>query len=190
MSERASITELLVEWNQGSRAALEELTPHVYRELHMLARKYLSRGRPNQTLQPTALINEAYLRLIDQSQPVHFQNRSHFFGIAARLMRIVLVDYARAHYAAKRGRGMAATVMLEETAALAPTRAPDVLALDDALRQLAHFDERKAKVVELRFFGGLTREEIATSLGLTIATVKRDLRLAEAWLRRYLAHRG
>ena len=147
-----SITQLLAEWNQGSRLALDELTPQVYRELHMLARKYLSRGRPNQTLQPTALINEAYLRLIDQSQPVHFENRSHFFGIAARLMRVVLVDYARAHYAAKRGSGTAPTVMLEETAALAPS-APDVLQLDDALRQLANVDERKANVIELRFFG-------------------------------------
>jgi RNA polymerase sigma factor (TIGR02999 family) len=190
MSERPSITQLLVEWNQGSRAALDELTPHVYRELHMLARKYLSRARPNQTLQPTALINETYLRLIDQSQPVHFESRSHFFGIAARLMRIVLVDYARAHYAAKRGRGMAGTLMLDETAALAPSRAPDVLKLDDALRQLALFDERKAKVIELRFFGGLTRDEIAATLGLTIATVKRDLRMAEAWLRRYLSHQA
>ena len=117
------------EWNQGDRSALDELTPHVYRELHMLARKYLSRGRPNQTLQATALINEAYLRLIDQSQPVHFENRSHFFGIAARLMRIVLVDYARAHYAAKRGRGTATMVAIEETAALAPKQAPDVLKL-------------------------------------------------------------
>jgi RNA polymerase sigma factor (TIGR02999 family) len=187
MSEGPSITQLLVEWNQGSRAALDELTPHVYRELHMLARKYLRRGRPNQTLQPTALINEAYLRLIDQSQPVHFENRSHFFGIAARLMRIVLVDYARAHYAAKRG-GTAVTLMLEETAALTPRGAPDVLKLDDALRQLADFDKRKANVIELRFFGGLTRDEIAATLGLTIATVKRDLRLAEAWLRRYWAH--
>src|SRR5215470_782708 len=160
MAERRSITQLLAEWNQGSRAALDELTPQVYRELRMLARKYLSRGRPNQTLQPTALINEAYLRLIDQSQPIHFENRSHFFGIAARLMRLVLVDYARAHYAAKRGRGTAATVTLDQTAALAPSQAPDVLKLDDALRQLALFDERKAKVIELRFFGGLTREEI------------------------------
>src|SRR5215831_7615117 len=119
MAERRSITQLLVDWNQGSRAALDELTPQVYRELHMLARKYLGRGRPNQTLQATALINEAYVRLIDQSQPVHLENRSHFFGVAARLMRLVLVDYARAHYAAKRGRGTAATVTLEETAALA-----------------------------------------------------------------------
>jgi RNA polymerase sigma factor (TIGR02999 family) len=103
-------------------------------------------------------------------------------------MRIVLVDYARAHYAAKRGRGAATIVAIEEIAALAPKQAPDVLELDDALRQLAILDERKAKVIELRFFGGLTREEIATTLGLTVSTVKRDLRLAEAWLRRYFAH--
>jgi RNA polymerase sigma factor (TIGR02999 family) len=190
MGERPSITQLLAEWNPGSRTALDELTPQVYRELHMLARKYLSRGRPNQTLQPTALINEAYLRLIDQSERVHFENRSHFFGIAARLMRLVLVDYARAHYAAKRGRGTAAVVTLDETAALARNQAPDVLQLDDALGQLATLDERKAKVIELRFFGGLTRDEIASTLGLTTATVKRDLRLAEAWLRRYFAHQA
>ena len=190
MGQRRSITQLLMEWNKGNRSALDELTPHVYRELHMLARKYLSRGRPNQTLQPTALINEAYLRLIDQSQPVHFENRSHFFGIAARLMRIVLVDYARAHYAAKRGRGTATFVSIAETAALVPNQAPDVLKVDDALRQLAILDVRKAQVIELRFFGGLTREEIATALGLTTATVKRDLRFAEAWLRRYLAHQA
>jgi RNA polymerase sigma factor (TIGR02999 family) len=190
MSEHPSITQLLAEWNQGSRAALDELTAQVYRELHILARKYLNRGRPNQTLQPTALINEAYLRLIDQSEPVHFENRSHFFGIAARLMRIVLVDYARAHYAAKRGRGTVAMVTLDETAALVRNQAPDVLQLDDALRQLATLDERKAKVIELRFFGGLTRDEIARTLGLTTATVKRDLRLAEAFLRRYFAHQA
>jgi RNA polymerase sigma factor (TIGR02999 family) len=189
MGEHPSITQLLGEWNKGNRAALDELTPHVYRELHILARKYLSRGRPNQTLQPTALINEAYLRLIDQSQPVHFENRSHFFGIAARLMRIVLVDYARAHYAAKRGRG-ATFVTIEETAALVANQAPDVLKVDEALRHLAILDERKSKVIELRFFGGLTREEISIALGLTTATVKRDLRLAEAWLRRYIAHQA
>src|SRR5215467_12727312 len=171
MAERSTITRLLGEWNQGNRAALDELTPHVYRELHILARKYLSRGRPNQTLQPTALINEAYLRLIDQSRPVHFENRSHFFGIAARLMRIVLVDYARAHHAAKRGRGTL-VVTLDETAVLARKQAPDVLQLDDALRRLAILDERKAKVIELRFFGGLTRDEVASTLGLTTATVK------------------
>ena len=188
MGERPSVTQLLAKWNRGDRAALDELTPQVYRELHMLARKYLSRGRPNQTLQPTALINEAYLRFIDQSEPVQFENRSHFFGIAARLMRLVVVDYARAHYAAKRGGGAAATVMLDETAALARNRALDVLQLDDALRRLATLDERKAKVIELHFFGGLTRDEIAGTLGLTTATVKRDLRLAEAWLRRYFAH--
>jgi RNA polymerase sigma factor (TIGR02999 family) len=184
-----SITQLLAEWNQGSRSALDELTPQVYRELHMLARKYLSRGRPNQTLQPTALINEAYLRLIDQTEPVRFENRSHFFGIAARLMRLVLVDYARAHHAAKRGRGIA-VVTFDETAAVTRNQAPDVLQLDEALRQLATLDERKAKVIELRFFGGLTRDEIAITLGLTTATVKRDLRLAEAWLRRYFVHQA
>src|SRR5262245_7658786 len=126
MAEPASITQLLVDWSSGNRAALDELTPHVQRELHALARSYLNRNRRNQTLQPTALINELYLRLIDQSQPVQWDGRSHFFGIAARLMRQILIDYARARRAAKRGGG-AVAVTLEETAALSPhNQAPDI----------------------------------------------------------------
>jgi RNA polymerase sigma-70 factor, ECF subfamily len=157
----------------------------VQRELHALARTYLSRGR-RQTLQPTALINEVYLRLIDQSQLPPWQSRAHFFGIAARLMRHILVDYARAHHAAKRG-GTAVVVTLPETVAFAPSsHASDLLEVDEALSHLAQVDERKARVIELRYFGGMSREEIATACGLTLATVKRDLRLAEAWLRRDL----
>ena len=140
---------------------------------------------PHSTLQPTALINEAYLRLIGQSEPMHFENRAHFFGIAARLMRTTLVDYTRERLAAKRGGG-AWTVTLQDTAALSANRLPDVLALDQALIALAQVDDRKARVVEMRYFAGMSREEIATALALTIPTVKRDLRLAEAWLRRYL----
>jgi len=154
-------------------------------ELRSLARTYLRRGRRNQTLQPTALINEVYLRLIDQTQPLHWEGRAHFFGIAARLMRHVLVDYARAHGAVKRGGGVVA-VTLDEMVVFSPHCTPDLLEVDDALARLAQVDERKARVVELRYFGGLSREEIATACGLTLATVKRDLRLAEAWLRRDL----
>jgi RNA polymerase sigma-70 factor (ECF subfamily) len=185
MTEPPSITRLLIDWSNGNRAALEELTSHVYRELHALARTYLDRDRRNQTLEPTALINEVYLRLIDQSQPIQWESRSHFFGIAARLMRRVLVDYGRAHRALKRG-GDAVFVTLEETAALSPNRAPDILEVDEALSKLAEVDERKAKVIELHYFGGMTREEIARASSLSIATVKRDLRLGEAWLQRHL----
>ena len=189
MAEAASITQLLILWSAGKRSALDELTPQVHRELHALARTYLSRNRRNQTLQPTALINEMYVRLIDQSQPVQWEDRSHFFGIAARLMRHILVDYARSHGAIKRG-GEAIAVTLEETTGFSSHQhAPDVRDVDAALTRLAKVDERKAKVIELRYFGGMTREEIACAAGLTLATVKRDLRLGEAWLRRDLSGR-
>ena len=186
MDGSASVSQLLIAWGRGEPAALAQLTPRVYRELHKLARAYLRRGRPNQTLQPTALINEAYLRLLDQSEPVQWENRAHFYGIAARLMRMILVDHARARDAAKRG-GAGAAVTLDECRAVSPGRAPDVLEIDEALDRLAAVDERKAKVIELRYFGGMDREEVAAALGLTLSTVKRDLRLGEAWLRRFLA---
>ena len=185
MEAAVPVTELLTAWSQGNRAALDQLTPHVYRELHDLAKAYLRRGRPNQTLQPTALINEACLRLLGQAEPIQWENRAHFFGIAARLMRLILVDYSRARNAAKRG-GMAHPVTLEDALVLSPNRAPDVLQVNEALDQLAKVDERKAKVIELRYFGGMDREEIAAALALTVPTVKRDLRLGEAWLRRFL----
>jgi len=185
MEETPPITRLLADWSRGDPAALEQLTPHVYRELHLLARNYLRRGRPNQTLQPTALINEACLRLLGQTEPVAWENRAHFFGIAARLMRLVLVDQSRVRQAAKRG-GAAIAVTLDEARLLSPHRAPDVLEVNEALDALAKIDERKARVIELRYFGGMEREEIASALALTLATVKRDLRLGEAWLRRFL----
>jgi RNA polymerase sigma factor (TIGR02999 family) len=185
MSGPRTITRLLIDWENGDDTALDELTPLVYRELHTLARMYLSRGHRSGALQPTELIDELYLRLIDRSAAVRWENRSHFFGIAARLMRQVLVDHARARRAAKRGGG-SDPMTLEETVALSPGRAPDVLEVDEALSRLADVDERKARVTELRYFGGMRREEIATALSLTLPTVKRDLRLAEAWLRRYL----
>ena len=185
MSGPRTITRLLIDWGNGDDAALDELTPLVYKELHALARMYLSRGHRSGALQPTELIDELYLRLIDQSVRVRWENRSHFFGIAARLMRLVLVDHARARRAAKRGGG-SDPMTLEETVALSPGHAPDVLEVDEAMCRLAEVDERKAKVTELRYFGGMRRDEIAVALGLTLPTVKRDLRLAEAWLRRYL----
>jgi len=186
MAEAPSVSRLLIAWGRGEPAALEQLTPRVYDELHALARAYLRRGRPNDSLQPTALINEAYLRLLDQPQAVAWENRAHFFGIAARLMRLILVDHARTRQAVKRG-GAATPMTLSDCMAVSPARAPGVLEIDQALDRLAAVDQRKAKVIELRYFGGMDREEVAAALGLTVATVKRDLRLGEAWLRKFLA---
>jgi RNA polymerase sigma factor (TIGR02999 family) len=186
MEGSPSVSALLIAWGRGEPAALEQLTPRVYEELHKLARAYLRRSEPGQSLQPTALINEAFVRLLDQSQPVKFDNRAHFFGIAARLMRLILADHARARKAAKRG-GAVASITLEDCMAVVPGRTPDVLEVDEALGKLAEVDERKAKVIEMRYFGGMDREEVAAAMGLTVATVKRDLRLGEAWLRRFLA---
>ncbi len=186
MGEPGSVSRLLIAWGNGETAALEQLTPRIYHELHKLARAYLRRARPNQSLQPTALINEAYLRLLDPSPPIQWENRAHFFGIAARMMRMILVDQARNRQAAKRGGG-AVALMLEDHMAMSIARAPDVLEIDEALQRLAAVDERKAKVIELRYFGGMDREEVAAALDLTVPTVKRDLRLGEAWLRRFLS---
>lgn len=185
MEAATSLTVLLRQWAQGDRAALEELAPRVQSELRGLARGYLRRRHPSQTLQPTELINEAWIRLIDQTTPLQWDSRSHFFGIAARLMRIVLVDHVRARRAAKRG-GAAREITLQETMLLSPGRVPDVIEVSEALDGLAALDERKARVVELRYFGGMSREEISTALGVSVATVKRDLRLGEAFLRRWL----
>jgi RNA polymerase sigma-70 factor (ECF subfamily) len=186
MEGSRSVSQLLTAWGRGDQAALEQLTPRVYNELHKLARAYLRRGGSRQSLQPTALINEAFLRLLNQSEPVQWENRAHFFGIAARTMRIILVDHARARGAVKRG-GDSVLITLDDCMAVCPQRAPDVLEVDQALRRLAEVDDRKAKVIEMRYFGGMDRDEVAAALGLTVATVKRDLRLGEAWLRRFLA---
>ena len=186
MAGSASISQLLVAWGRGEAAALDRLTPLVYPELHKLARAFLRRRGPHTSMQPTVLINEAFVRLLDQPEPVKFEDRAHFYGIAARLMRIILVDHARASGAAKRGAA-AAAVTLADCMAISPRRAPDVLEVDQALDRLAEVDERKAKIIELRYFGGMSREEVAAALGLTVHTVKRDLRLGEAWLRRFLA---
>jgi RNA polymerase sigma factor (TIGR02999 family) len=186
MESAASVTQLLFRWGQGDRVALEELAPRVQRELRSLARAYLKRGRAQQTLQPTILINEAWLRLLGPSTTIQWENRTHFFGIAARLMRIVLVDHARTRRTVKRGGGLEA-LTLEQITVLCPDSTPNILEVDEALDQLATVDERKAKVIELRYFGGMSREEIAAALDLTVPTVKHDLRLGEAWLRRFLA---
>lgn len=181
MESGSSVTHLLVRWGRGDQAALAELTPHVQRELHALARLYLKRRPSNQTLQPTALINEAWIRLIDHSGALEWENRAHFYAMAATIMRNVLVDYVRGQKAARRGGG-AQAVTLDENM----LRSPDILEVDEALDHLAKIDERKAKVIEMRYFGGMDREEIATALGLTVATVKRDLQLGQAWLRTFL----
>jgi len=181
------ITQLLRRWSQGDPTALDQLMPIVLRELRRLAGGYLRGERPNHTLQPTALINEAYLRLISQDFP-EWQSRTHFFGVAAQLMRQILVDHARSHAAAKRGQN-APRLSLEEAAEFSREQAGELVALDDALTSLARFDERKSRVVELRYFGGLTVEEIAAALAVSTATITREMRLAQAWLLREMAER-
>jgi RNA polymerase sigma-70 factor (ECF subfamily) len=185
MPSTNEVTQLLMDWTSGDKAALDKLTPLVYDELHRLARHYMRRERAGHTLQTSALINEAYLRLIDQN--IAWQNRAHFFGIAARVMRQILVDHARAHQYAKRGGG-AQKVSLDEAANLAQGRAADLIALDEALKSLAAFDAQQARIVELRFFGGLTIEETAEALGISHATVERDWSMARAWLRRQMSN--
>jgi RNA polymerase sigma factor (TIGR02999 family) len=176
------VTQLLVAWGDGDQAARDELMPLVYEELRRLAHQCLRRERPGHTLQTSALLNEAYLRLVDQKN-IHWQDRSHFFGIAARLMRQVLVDYARKRRYAKRG-GDARRVSLDEAMIASEERAADVVALDDALKSLAEIDPRQSQIVELRFFGGLSIEETAEVLAVSPGTVMRDWTLAKAWLRR------
>jgi RNA polymerase sigma factor (TIGR02999 family) len=183
-SDSHEVTRLLVAWSKGDQHALEKLTPLVYRELRRLARHYMASERPNHTLQATALVNEAYLRLID-STPIPWQNRAHFFAVSARVMRRVLVDLARSYGRHKRGGGKHA-VSLEEVAALSTDQKTDLIALDDALHRLAKIDTRKAKIVELRFFGGLSVEETATVLEVSTSTVLQDWKLAKMWLLREL----
>lgn len=177
------ITRLLVAWSDGDESALEGLTPLVYEELHRLAHHYMSRERPGHALQTTALVNEAYLRLIDWKN-VHWLSRAHFFAVSAQLMRRILVDFARSQGYAKRGGG-ALQVTLEE-GLVSGEKGTDIVALDEALRSLAELDERQSKVVELRFFGGLSIEETAEVLKVSEGTVRRDWSLARAWLHREL----
>lgn len=176
------ITPLLMRWSQGDPTALDYLLPAVYQELHRLAQSYLRGERADHTLQPTALINEAYLRLIKQDFP-EWQSRRHFFGVAAQLMRQILVDHARARMAGKRGAG-GQKFSLDEALTYSDEKAAEVVALDDALLTLAKFDERKVKIIELRYFGGLSLEDTAAALGISVTTIGHEMRLARAWLRR------
>jgi RNA polymerase sigma factor (TIGR02999 family) len=173
------VTRLLAEWTNGNEQALDKLTPLVYAELRQLAAAYLRRERLGHTLQPTALVHEAYLRLVDKSHP-NWQNRSHFYGVAARLMRQILVDHARRRRAGKRD-GL--KLPLEQAVSFQQDRSRDLVALDAGLTALEKIDARKRKAVELRYFGGLSMDDIAQAMELSVETVRRDLRMAEAWLR-------
>jgi len=176
------VTQLLRDWGNGDQAAREQLMNLVYGELHKLAHKYMRGERPGHTLQTSGLVNEAFMKLVDQ-RDVRWQNRAHFFGIAAQMMRRILVDHARTRTSEKRG-GSGRAVSLEEALIVSSERSAEVVALDEALNLLAEMDERKSKVVELRFFGGLSIEETAEVLGVSQGTVMRDWTLAKAWLRR------
>ncbi len=180
------ITQLLLAWGQGEQAALEQLTPLVYDELHRLAHRYMGHERPGHTLQTSALVNEAYLRLVDASH-VRWQNRAHFFAVSAQLMRRILVDFARSRHSLKHG-GDARRVSLDEALLVAPEGSADLVALDDALQALAALDARQSQVVELRFFGGLSVAEAAEVLHVSEGTVMRDWSLAKAWLHREVSH--
>ncbi len=182
------ISQLLQRWSQGDRTALDELTPLVYNELHRIAHRYIAQQAPGHTLQTTALLHEAYLRLAGQEEN-QWENRAHFFGVAAQAMRHILVDYARAQLREKRGGG-AQRISLDEGFAIGTEQSGEIIALHDALTELAKLDERQSKIVELRFFGGLTEPEIATILQVSQRTVSSNWRLARAWLLRQLDQTG
>ena len=177
---RPNVTELLLEWQQGDRDALDRLTPLVYDELRRMAHAYVRRERDGHTLETTALVNEAYLRLINQKK-MDWQSRAHFFAVVAQVMRHVLIDYARKRRYLKRG-GEAQRVSLEDASMMSEGRAAELVALDEALDELAEMDRRKSRVVELRYFGGLSLEETAAALGISLMTARRDWRAAKAWL--------
>lgn len=179
-SSPAQVTQLLVAWSEGDQSALETLTPFVHEELRRLAHHYMKGERPGHTLQTTALVNEAYLKLIDQKR-VKFENRTQFFALAATLMRHILVDHARSRQYLKRGGG-AERISFDKAMVVSPERGEDVIALDAALTKLSAIDSRKGKVVELRFFGGLSVEETAEALDVSAVTVMREWRMAKAWL--------
>ena len=181
-----NVTQLLIAWNQGDQLALEQLVTKVHAELHRLARRYMGQERAGHVLQPTALVNEAYRRLIDWKN-VEWQNRAHFFSVAAQLMRRILVDFARQR--PRFGGHTAAYVSLDEALTVSAERSDDLVALDDALNSLAEIDERKSRIVEMRFFGGLSNEEIAEVLDISTITVIREWNKAKAWLYRELNRR-
>ncbi|MGI8436175.1 MAG: sigma-70 family RNA polymerase sigma factor [Chthoniobacterales bacterium] len=185
---REQVTHILTDWSEGDPGAPERLMPLVYEELRRLARSYLDRERPDHTLQATALVHEAYLQLVDQ-RTATWQNRAHFLGVAAQSMRHILVDHARSHRAEKRG-GDREKLAFDEGLDFSDERAIDLVALDDALKDLATFDQRQSEIVEMRFFGGLTNEEIGEVLQISPRTIKRDWRLARAWLRREILGEG
>ena len=185
MQSPEGITQLLIDWGKGDQAALERLMPLVYSELRRLASNYLRRERAEHTLQPTALVNEAYLKLVDQRN-ARWQNRAHFFGIAAQLMRRILVDHARQRQAVKRGGVDQQRLSITSAEAVVKQPEIDLLALNEALDELAQMDSQQSRIVELKFFGGLSIEETAEVLGISHATVERDWKLARAWLRRQL----
>ena len=184
MSSPLEISALLIDWSNGDKAALDKLLPLVERELHRLAHSYMKKEKPDHTLQTSALVNEAYLRLVDQRH-TRWQNRAHFFGIAAQIMRRILLNHARDQHRVKRG-GEAVQVSLSEVAMVSGEKSAELLALDEALQRLADFDPRKSQVVELRYFGGMSVEETAEVLRVSPVTVMRDWNLAKAWLAREL----
>lgn len=181
----SDVTQLLLDWRRGDPAVGDQLLPAIYAELHRQAERAMRRESPEHTLQPTALVHEAYLRLIDQNR-VEWRNRAHFFGVAAQLMRRILVDHARGQHAAKRGGGDRPITLTDVGAAASTETGLDVLALHEALETLAAFDPKQARLVELRYFTGLSIEETAEALGISPATVKREWAIARAWLRREL----
>ena len=179
-----NVTRLLRKWSAGDPSAFEELTPVIYDDLLRVAKAHMNREYRECTLEPTALVHESYLRLIDQPK-LHCENRAHFYAVAAKTMRRVLIDYARKRKAQKRGAGVRVT--LKTGMDFAEGRNSDFMALDDALRKLEQFDDRKSRAIEMKFFGGMTTEEICLVLGISVATVGRELRLGQAWLRRELS---
>ena len=185
MSTPEGVTQLLIDWSKGDQAALDRLMPLVFSELRRLATNYLRRERQGHTLQPTALVNEAYLRLVDQKN-AKWQNRAQFFGISAQLMRRILVDHARQHQAAKRGGSQQQRLSITSAEKIVKDSEVDLLALNEALDELGKMDPQQSKIVELKFFGGLSIEETAEVLGVGHATVERDWKMARAWLRRQL----
>ena len=180
------ITGMLIEMTNGNQDAVNQILPHIYDELKRLASSYLRRERADHTLQPTALVHEAYMKLIDQKR-VQWQNRAHFFGIAAQVMRRILMDHARKHQAGKRGGEAEKLQLEEEILVVSHDKSAELIALDDALQALAAIDEQKSKIVELRYFGGLSIEETAEVMGVSVPTINRQWRMAKAWLYSQLA---